>query len=317
MNLMDVTDEYIKAGVINFDIDPGFANYKVAYLCVYDVSGWQPVAITEIKNNNILFTRIGPYVMYLPAIYDHGKYMPVGVPFYVDSLNYVRRILRDQKTRQDPTIIRKSPLYSYTAYHVESLKGGKFEAANASDFKNAVTLYEINNYPFYMNSVRIANKKAYRYLRYVAPPVGSIEADNIAEIEFYGKDNNRKLNGKYMGIEGATGHEIAKAFDNNIETFYQNATNKNGWIGIDLGEENVISEIKFCPRNDTNCVMPGNDYELFYWDNRWISLGSKKALDYTLSFKNCPVGVLFWLKCKTGGHEERIFTIEDGTQKFW
>ena len=61
------------------------------------------------------------------------------------------------------------------------------------------------------------------------------------------------------------------------------------------------------------------EYELFYWDKEWVSLGTQVSeKDKPLEFKNLPKGALFWLKIKDGKDEERIFTInENGEQVWW
>ena len=83
-----------------------------------------------------------------------------------------------------------------------------------------------------------------------------------------------------IGEKGAAplkGEEV-KVFDGKMGTYLYGR--QNGWIGMDLGEgrQQQISRIKFCPTNDTNCIIPGNIYELFYWDDQWISLGKQTAI---------------------------------------
>ena len=93
----------------------------------------------------------------------------------------------------------------------------------------------------------------------------------------------------------------------------------NNLIGYDLGKNNesTINRIVFCPRNDANMIIPGNKYELFYFDKKWISLGVKVANTYQLSYDNVPKKSLLWLRCLTEGKEERIFTYENGKQIWW
>lgn len=94
--------------------------------------------------------------------------------------------------------------------------------------------------------------------------------------------------------------------------------------------------------NDTtNSIVRGDEYELFYWDNKWVSLGKKTTRDRKadmdslgfdfkkdmffadvndrefLFFENVPVGALFLLHNHTRGKEERIFTLEDSQQIWW
>lgn len=59
-------------------------------------------------------------------------------------------------------------------------------------------------------------------------------------------------------------------------------------------------------------------YQLYYWDNKWILIGIKKAKkDKPLKFKNIPKNALLWLKQKEGRSDERIFTIQKGEKILW
>ncbi|TCC96010.1 hypothetical protein [Pedobacter hiemivivus] len=319
-NIKDVTEEYLKHASITLKLKPGSTRHKAVHLCIFNRNGWFPVAVSANENNVFHFKKIGRNVVYVPTTYLNGKHKVISNPFYIDSVNRIHH-LKKSLTKQDVKLWRKAPLHSYTAYHTEILKGGTFQASNFPDFKDAVLLYQIEGYPFYMNTVRLKNTRPFRYLRYQAVAGGGWEADNIAEVQFYEKKNADTvlLEGELIGRKGTVGHEIEKAFDNNMDSYYENAENKDGWIGLDLGEgnESVVNEIRFCPRNDTNCIMPGNEYELFYWDKSWISLGSQTAKDYDLIYHEVPAGALFWLKCLSGGSEERIFTYQNGKQIWW
>ncbi|TFF36140.1 discoidin domain-containing protein [Mucilaginibacter psychrotolerans] len=315
--LKDVTDEYMNSSVRMVDIPEKFRSYEVAYLCVFDTDGWQPVAISKIDGDKAIFDKVGNYVMYLPAVYKNGIVIPTGSPFYLDSLNIIHELKKAPGGPDNMHLLRKAPLYSYTAYHTEALKGGRFEGSATADFKNPTLLYQIENFPFYMNEIKIAPNQKFRYLRYVAPPGNQFEADNIAEVQFFGINGKKPLTGSYIGTEGSWDRGIDKAFDNNMDTYYENAHFSNGWIGLDLGKAQQLSMIRFCPRNDTNCIIIGSDYELFYWDNSWISLGTQTAKGYFLDFQNAPKNALYWLRCKTGGKEERIFTMKGKNQLWW
>jgi len=60
------------------------------------------------------------------------------------------------------------------------------------------------------------------------------------------------------------------------------------------------------------------EYELFYWQDGWQSVGSKTAGDQPLMFDHVPTGALYWLVAKGSDHEERIFTIDStGAQVWW
>ncbi|MCP4583049.1 MAG: transglutaminase domain-containing protein [candidate division Zixibacteria bacterium] len=61
----------------------------------------------------------------------------------------------------------------------------------------------------------------------------------------------------------------------------------------------------------------GQEYELFYWQDDWQSLGKMVATDKPLTFDKAPSGALYWLVAVGSDEEERIFTIEDDGQVWW
>ena len=85
------------------------------------------------------------------------------------------------------------------------------------------------------------NRMAFRYLRYM-PPAGSY--GNIAELEFDGGMNRTKLNGIAFGVPGSYGNggdDFSKAFDGNLDTFYDSVKPSGGFVGIDLSVMRVPS----------------------------------------------------------------------------
>jgi hypothetical protein len=91
------------------------------------------------------------------------------------------------------------------------------------------------------------------------------------------------------------------------------------WLGIKFNAPIMIKKIAFLPPSDDNCVRDGNIYELFYWDNKWVSLGKQTGSSdtYRLIYKDAPTNALFLLRNLTKGTEERIFTYENGKQVWW
>jgi hypothetical protein len=61
----------------------------------------------------------------------------------------------------------------------------------------------------------------------------------------------------------------------------------------------------------------GTEYELFYFDNGWQSLGKATATDKPLVFDNVPFNGLLWLVAEGSNHEERIFSLQNGRQMWW
>jgi len=66
-----------------------------------------------------------------------------------------------------------------------------------------------------------------------------------------------------------------------------------------------------------NNIIPGEHYELFYWDNNWLSLGKQTATEKTLNYKDVPDNALLWLRDLDKGKQERIFVYKNNTQIWW
>ena len=61
----------------------------------------------------------------------------------------------------------------------------------------------------------------------------------------------------------------------------------------------------------------GAEYELFYWQDEWISLGTQTAEKQELIFNNVPAHGLYWLVEVDGSKDERIFSYQDGALSWW
>jgi hypothetical protein len=66
-------------------------------------------------------------------------------------------------------------------------------------------------------------------------------------------------------------------------------------------------------------IEPDKEYELLYWDpvSSWTSLGKKKATSNNLQFDHVPSNALLMIHSDDKPETERIFTYENGDQKFW
>ena len=62
---------------------------------------------------------------------------------------------------------------------------------------------------------------------------------------------------------------------------------------------------------------PGTEYELFYWQDGWQSLGKATAGKDPLVFEKVPIDCLYWLVATGSDKDERVFTIEDDKQIWW
>ena len=59
------------------------------------------------------------------------------------------------------------------------------------------------------------------------------------------------------------------------------------------------------------------EYELFYWDDDWRSLGKAVASDKPLTYDNIPAAGLYWLTTPSTEDDDRIFTTEYAQPVWW
>ncbi|MDR0712526.1 MAG: hypothetical protein LBF67_09335 [Prevotellaceae bacterium] len=202
------------------------------------------------------------------------------------------------------------------------------EASNSLTFKKARRLYTLgslryNDGTFYRQ--RIDSARSYRYYRIVQPDKSDF---TMAELELYAADSARLLpkavvtNGKYVPMKDEGSAEMRRAFDGSYLTYAtirrSNAKEASNSIVLDFGKPVRVAEIRIAPRNDENYIYPGNLYELLYRDaHSWVSMGKKTAAAYSVTYDSTPSGAVYWLRNHTKGKEERIFTLEHGSVKFW
>ena len=90
---------------------------------------------------------------------------------------------------------------------------------------------------------------------------------------------------------------------------------RHNQIGVDV--DNCASAGSVDGRHFRKAPTPGTEYELFYWQDGWQSLGKAIAGKDPLVFDKAPTGCLYWLVATGSDKDERIFTIEDGKQVWW
>lgn len=64
-------------------------------------------------------------------------------------------------------------------------------------------------------------------------------------------------------------------------------------------------------------VEPNNNYEMFYWNGQWESLGIKTTEGESVFFNNLPANRLYWMVAEGSDKLERIFTIDNSRQYWW
>lgn len=303
--------------------------HKIAYLCVFTPQEWFPVAYGENKGENTLFVAVGdganPHgfkpakgenigdgIVYLPAIYTNMGIEPAADPFIL-SESGIRWITPAAET-ETVRLTRKYPRLIRMIRFADQMVGGVFEGANRRDFSDAVILYSITDTPLSrLQRIDVSTDRSFKFIRY-RKPQGTF---SLGEMRLFDA-GGLPVRSKQIAPEALAGEkELTNVCDGNPLTYYELPGCIDLWIGIELDRPTRISQIEFCPRNDDNEIFPGDEYELFYWSNCWISLGRQTATDFKLEYTAVPKGALLWLRNLTKGREERPFTYENDTQIWW
>jgi hypothetical protein len=260
---------------------------------------------------------MGKMAVYLPGVYRNGKTIPAGDPVLVDSEGNVRPMIAQTNVLRTVVLTRKYPVFDWWNTRPKKLKGGRFQASNQADFKNASEVYMIKDIPeMTIQNVAITENRAFKYWRYLSP---DSSYGSIAEIEFI-DEKDHIVKGKVIGtFTPWTSTRRENAFDGDPLTYYQADSANGNWVGLALDRPCRIKRIRYLCHNDDNFIEKGENYELYYWaNNDWRSLGAQVGTDsQALVYRNVPSNALLLLRDHTKGKEERIFTYEQGKQVWW
>ncbi len=328
----DVTGEY-PMPISDIALSGSDSDMKgdVLFLCIFNNKDWIPVAVSATENKKTMtfgnvargipfgdnkiagYQNEGKGIVYLPASVRNGVMVPFATPFILKENGDVHKLTPDHSALRSISLYRKYPKYGHISVYAARMADGCFEISNQTDFPTPKRIYTIKEPPKHaMAEVNLHAPATCRYIRYKAPDQSWV---NISELQCYSPEG--KLSGTpFASDKNKSPEELAKICDGNIDTFYAGEV-RNAYVGIDFGKEVEIDRIIYSPRTDGNDVIPGEEYELFYWENRWVSLGRKKADSFRLQYDSVPDNSLLWLHNRTKGVEERIFTYMNNEQIWW
>lgn len=306
---VDVTNEYLETSSVT--VNRNILDFShLAYLTTFDITGWIPVAYSDYNwKGQAIFKDVGKNILYLPIMKYDPKKIKYGQPFILN--NQGKKIqIKCSGEFQDMNLIRKYPLFCYTANHSINFKCARIEGSNDKAYSETTTIFEVDYFPFYTQQINIKDTTKFRYIRFKSKDDEPIRlADFNCFIDSLGVDLKKE---DQLYKKGILKGKWNNCFDNDLNSYVAARE-----IRLDLGKAYRISKIDFTPRNDTNNIIPGKIYELFYWEDGWISAGQKEATSYSLLYKNIPANSMYWLRCLTDGSEERIFTYENNKQIWW
>lgn len=312
--MKDVSHLYGLTGTVSVKLSPENRDRRFYYLMTFDNRDWQPVAWTERLGDSLRFENVGKDLVCLIGKYDNGEMLPVSHPLFIHEDGTVESLAPDKNGRQTVRVFRKYQKGDNIRRYSALLKGGRIEASYNRNFHNATCLHTFTdstsvNY----QTIPLKTNRAWQYYRFVAED-GKYGGE-IAEFELYDADGKALKAAPIGSPEYEKKHPLKDAFDGKVLTYAKTIVPDGGWCGLDCGRPVAVSKIKILPHNDDNFIRTGEEYELFYWDDLWISLGRQEGTESQyLDFPDAPQGALFLLRNNTRGKEERIFLYQGGEQ---
>jgi len=115
------------------------------------------------------------------------------------------------------------------------------------------------------NEVTINFNFVRRYWRYLSPDNSHV---NVSEIEFIALGGTNVLTGTPFGTQPATTatNTYDKAFDGDVNTYFEFDGPTRGFTGIDIGASNTnkVGKIRFYPRGGFESSMTGGVFQAFF-----------------------------------------------------
>ena len=315
----DVTDRYNRTSdlsiVINRDIKLVDRKYVYIGMAVNNMGPqWKVLDYGVLQCGRACFKKMGRNMLYIALGYTDEGLVPISRPFILDTDGTVEYLeTRPDVKRVSMDIRRKYYESSNVVEMRRRLLGGRFQCSDRPDFRDALTLYEIDTTAI-PHLIGMNVPHGYRYWRYLSPD-GSW--GSLSEIAFLDEEGNR-MEGRRIANPEAGDDAIERAYDGDMLSNFEINQPDGNWVGMDMGKPVKVAYASVSPRSDDNDVCPGNEYELLAFEgNRWQSLGVRVADDNSLHFDNIPINTLLWLRNYTRGHDERPFIVRENLDMEW
>lgn len=311
----DVTDLYIATTDLQIPLTDTNMKDDCLYIAAFNNFGWNIVDIGRREGNKACFRKMGRKMAYIVFGYDGRKLVPASEPFTLASNGRIRYWKADTTALIQICATRKMPKGEQVARLESRLVGGRIQASDQEDFREAETLYVIDS-TIFPDLVPLHASKKYKYWRMLSAN-GSY--GSISELQFFMPGNETPAAGRIIGTPGyGPAWGIANVFDGSWLTSYDGPDADGNWYGMAFDEPVTIDRFRCAPRTDDNLIHSGDTYELKYWNGRdWAALGRQTAREKYLVFDSVPANAILWLSDLTQGRDERIFTYENGRQIWW
>lgn len=307
----DVSSEYFETADVTVELTekvPEGAKY--AYLAVWGYQAWHPVQWGKIEECKALFCGMGKDIVYLPVYYRKGVLVPAAVPFRLkEDGEVVKLVGTANKARMAIRSVTGAPDYLLNKEYMGKMQGLRIFGRSEDKPDGELCVWK-DSLALERSYKAVVGDKAYRYIRLVLPR----EDIALGELAFYSGEERIKGASIITPLRSVRTNEVSEMlFDGLDATVYWGKT-QDRIVDIDLGTACRITKIGLAPYLPSQLASP-DEFELFYWKNGWVTLGTKKATDSGyLVFDPVPEGVLMMLKNRRwpAKSSERIFIYEDG-----
>lgn len=271
----------------------------------------------NINNDSVLFKNMGNNIIYFP--YVNSPDNPINYPFELTKYGKVIFFKNDGTILKKAKLLRKYPPFMVRAKkqkyrRIEDLNGATIQGANIESDEHYITLDKISKFKttqsikFYFNTPR-----KYNFFRFKARRYG--RKVSIAAFKLLDNKNGEVVKDwKKVFINDEESEDSVKITDDNELSYVER---KFLSITYAFKKPKEIFGFEIQARNDGNHINVGDDYELHYWDKKWVSLGEKKANDTVLVYNAIPKNMLYLLKNNSKGKEEFVFKFDDEGNQFW
>lgn len=314
-------------------------NNHLAYLAVFNgetSGGIVPVTWGKINRvkRSVTFSSVIPDRYYFPIYYSpFGQSLSFGTPFALDKEGKVVENKID-KQRKSVILHRKYPKKQGLIDKAGMMIGTVVQASNEPEFEFCDTVGIISDtlQPYFQDIYLDMSKGPYCYYRIKTPD--KYPHVSLAELQFitdsrYGYSNTvpatplpillpedvLREDMTDVRLMDEPWEQIKKRaeYDGNPQT----SPEAYSTVCFMLKKPQLVTKVRMMPLNADNAIVPGNLYELLYWNNgEWKKIESLRA-DFNYIKAEVPPGTLLWLRNLTAGKEELPFYINSsGEQHF-
>jgi hypothetical protein len=274
--IKDVTGMFTHARRVETELTTEAPENALCWFAVFIRGQWEAVGWGTLDKelNKAVFEDIPVGLTGIAMLYQNGQLVPCSRLFTVT--NHGAEIIAPSNAQVDITVTRKFPEKIGLRDFVGETVGTVIEGADNPEFTGAKVLATIaDTLNPYFQDIVLDSRESFRYYRMVAPQWSL----HIAELEFL---TRRTMAGyqrsfaicRYSAPDlppqpvfyKFNGQMVAErpdssAFDGDILTY-----NNKKWVGMDMGRRVTVDRIRVAPRNANNGIVPGNRYQLLYWD---------------------------------------------------